>query len=96
MCDYTEFVLLATHSYLLRTFYLLQCCSFPAQYQMHTAGKFSPQFFPKLVGIQLLFSKTITAASLWVHLLSINLFTARTAYVQGGRCSSTCNMSVFV
>ena len=60
------------------------------------AGKFSPQFFPKLVGIQLLFSKTVTAASLWVHLLSINLFTARTAYVQGASCSSTATCSICV
>ncbi|KAL3137037.1 hypothetical protein ABBQ32_006624 [Trebouxia sp. C0010 RCD-2024] len=55
----------------------------PGSLQAGLAGKFSPQFFPKLVGIQLLFSKTITAASLWVHLLSINLFAARTAYIQG-------------
>ena len=50
---------------------------------MLAAGKFNPQFFPKLEGIQFLFSQTITAASLWVHLLSINLFAARTAYLQG-------------
>ena len=49
-----------------------------------TAGKFNAQLFPKLEGIQLLFSKIITAATLWVHLLSINLFTARTAYLQSG------------
>ncbi len=50
---------------------------------MLAAGKFNPQFFPKLEGIQFLFSQMITAASLWVHLLSINLFAARTAYLQG-------------
>ncbi len=50
---------------------------------MLAAGKFNPQFVPKLEGIQFLFSQTITAASLWVHLLSINLFAARTAYLQG-------------
>ncbi|EIE24380.1 hypothetical protein COCSUDRAFT_83684 [Coccomyxa subellipsoidea C-169] len=44
---------------------------------------FNPQFFPKLEGIMGLFSRTITAASLWVHLLSINLYAARTAYLQG-------------
>ncbi|KAK9906409.1 hypothetical protein WJX75_001410 [Coccomyxa subellipsoidea] len=30
-----------------------------------------------------LFSRTVTAASLWVHLLSINLYAARSAYLQG-------------
>lgn len=48
-----------------------------------TAGSFEPQFFPKLQGIQQLFAQTITAASLWVHLLSINLFAARAAYLHG-------------
>lgn len=50
---------------------------------MLAAGNFNPQFMPKLEGIQFLFSQTITAASLWVHILSINLFAARTAYLQG-------------
>ncbi|KAL0018452.1 hypothetical protein WJX77_012398 [Trebouxia sp. C0004] len=50
---------------------------------MLAIGKFNPQFFPKLEGIQFLFSQTVTAASLWVHLLAINLFAARTAYLQG-------------
>ena len=31
----------------------------------------------------LLFSRVVTAASLWVHLLAINLYAARTAYLQG-------------
>jgi hypothetical protein len=47
------------------------------------AGGFSPQFLPKLHGIMLLFSRTITATSLLVHLLVINLFAARTLYLQG-------------
>ena len=51
------------------------------------AGKFSPQFFPKLEGIQVLFAQATTAASLWVHLLSINMFAARTAYLQGALLS---------
>lgn len=55
----------------------------PGSLQAGLAGSFNPQFFPKLEGIQFLFSQTVTAASLWVHLLSINLFTARTAYLQG-------------
>ncbi|BDA46127.1 probable protein ABA DEFICIENT 4, chloroplastic [Coccomyxa sp. Obi] len=46
-------------------------------------GGFNPQFIPKLQGIMSLFSRMVTAASLWVHLLSINLFAARSAYLQG-------------
>lgn len=37
----------------------------------------SVQFVPKLEGIVQLFSRNVTAASLWIHLLSINLFAAR-------------------
>ncbi|KAL0054143.1 hypothetical protein WJX82_004470 [Trebouxia sp. C0006] len=55
----------------------------PGSLRAGLTGKFNPQFVPKLEGIQFLFSQTITAASLWVHLLSINLFAARTAYLQG-------------
>jgi hypothetical protein len=47
-------------------------------------GGFNPQFFPKLSGIAALFSRTLTAASLWLHLLAVNLFAARTAYLEGG------------
>ena len=46
-------------------------------------GGFSPQFFPKLEGIMSLFSRGVTAASLWVHLLAINLFSARTILREG-------------
>ena len=35
-----------------------------------------------------LFSRTITATSLLVHLLVINLFAARTLYLQGAHASS--------
>ena len=31
----------------------------------------------------LLFSRVVTAASLWVHILAINLYAARSAYLQG-------------
>lgn len=55
----------------------------PVAEPLHAVGKFSPQFFPKLQGIQQLFAQVITAASLWVHLLSVNLFAARHAYLQG-------------
>ncbi len=60
------------------------------------SGGFNPQFFPKLEGIMGLFSRTITAASLWVHLLSINLYAARTAYLQGGHPDSPASTKVDV
>lgn len=44
---------------------------------------FNPQFFPELRGIMALFSRVPTAASLWVHLLAINLFAARKSYLEG-------------
>ncbi|KAK9842571.1 hypothetical protein WJX81_006808 [Elliptochloris bilobata] len=46
-------------------------------------GGFSPQFLPSLSGIQLLFSRVVTAASLWVHIMAINLYAARAVYLQG-------------
>ena len=49
-------------------------------------GGFKPQFFPNLQGIMRLFSRPITAASLLVHLLSINLFVARSLYLAGAIC----------
>eukprot|EP00873_Tetraselmis_striata_P005178 jgi/Tetstr1/425442/TSEL_015889.t1 len=42
-----------------------------------------PQFFPSLDGISQLFSRSLTAASLWLHLLSINLFAARHVFLDG-------------
>jgi hypothetical protein len=45
---------------------------------------FSPQFFPKLTGIMTLFSRSATAASLWVHILAVNMFVARSVYVGAG------------
>ncbi len=42
------------------------------------------QFVPQLVGIVRLFSRVPTAASLWLHLLSINLFAARWIMFDGG------------
>eukprot|EP00191_Tetraselmis_sp_GSL018_P008785 CAMPEP_0177603860 /NCGR_PEP_ID=MMETSP0419_2-20121207/15769_1 /TAXON_ID=582737 /ORGANISM="Tetraselmis sp., Strain GSL018" /LENGTH=149 /DNA_ID=CAMNT_0019097723 /DNA_START=325 /DNA_END=774 /DNA_ORIENTATION=- len=44
-----------------------------------------PQFLPQLSGIAELFSRTMTAASLWLHLLSINLFAARHIFLDGCR-----------
>lgn len=48
-------------------------------------GGFNPQFFPKLSGIVALFSRVPTAASLWVHLLAVDLFAARAVYFDGKR-----------
>lgn len=53
------------------------------------AGGFRPQFLPSLSGISLLFSRTVTTASLWVHILAINLFAARAAYLQGEAAPTT-------
>jgi len=53
------------------------------------AGGINPQFLPSLSGIMLLFSRLVTAASLWVHILAINLFAARAAYLQGAQASFT-------
>lgn len=51
--------------------------------ELSCVGGFNPQFFPRLEGIMNLFSRTVTAASLLVHLLVINLFAARSAYLEG-------------
>eukprot|EP00891_Asterochloris_glomerata_P007487 jgi/Astpho2/7487/e_gw1.00114.155.1_t len=56
----------------------------PDMLQLMMPGSgFRPQFFPSLEGIATLFSRVTTAASLWVHLLAINLFAARSAYLEG-------------
>lgn len=47
------------------------------------AGGFKPQFIPSLSGVATLFSRLTTAASLWVHLLFINLFAARHVFREG-------------
>ncbi|KAI3429270.1 hypothetical protein D9Q98_005367 [Chlorella vulgaris] len=43
----------------------------------------SPQFMPSIAGICTLFSRWLNAASLWVHLLAVNLFAAREMYLEG-------------
>ncbi|GFH16767.1 uncharacterized protein HaLaN_13258, partial [Haematococcus lacustris] len=43
---------------------------------------FKPQFFPRLPAITQLFSQPATAASLVVHVLSINLFLGRQIYLE--------------
>ena len=40
---------------------------------------------PSLAGICTLFSRWATAASLWVHLLAVNMFAAREMYLEGER-----------
>jgi Domain of unknown function (DUF4281) len=44
-----------------------------------------PQWIPKLAGISQLFSRHATAASLWVHLLAINMFAARWIMFDGAQ-----------
>jgi len=44
---------------------------------------FNPQFFPKLAGVATLFSRVPTAASLWIHLLAIDVFAARAIVLDG-------------
>ncbi|KAK9867083.1 hypothetical protein WJX84_008592 [Apatococcus fuscideae] len=48
------------------------------------SGGLKPQFLPKISGVQELFSRHITAASLMVHLSCINLFAARSILLKGG------------
>lgn len=55
----------------------------PGSLQAGLVGGFSPQFFPTLDSIATLFSRPATAASFLVHLLYINLFMARTLYMDG-------------
>jgi hypothetical protein len=38
---------------------------------------------PSIAGICTLFSRWLNAASLWVHLLAVNLFAAREMYLEG-------------
>ena len=45
-------------------------------------GRFNPQFCPALTGVAELFSRPATAASVWVHLLVINLFAARSIWAR--------------
>lgn len=47
-----------------------------------SGGKWNPQFFPALAGVAELFSRPATALSVWVHLLVINLFAARSIWAR--------------
>eukprot|EP00884_Botryococcus_braunii_P021381 jgi/Botrbrau1/7927/Bobra.9_2s0091.2 len=55
----------------------------PGSLKAGFSGGFKPQFMPSIAGISTLFSRILTAASLWVHILAINLFAARTVYMEG-------------
>jgi hypothetical protein len=55
----------------------------PGSWAEGFSGGFKPQFFPELPGISALFSRAATAASLWVHLLAVNLFAARAFFLDG-------------
>jgi hypothetical protein len=55
----------------------------PGSFAEGVKGGWNPQFFPQLAGIVALFSRAPTAASLWVHLLAINLFAARAVFFDG-------------
>ena len=59
------------------------------------AGGFKPQFLPALDGISTLFSRLTTAASLWVHLVAINLFAGCKTYIEGGTSSQRCAGCLF-
>ncbi|CAL5227858.1 g10892 [Coccomyxa viridis] len=73
------YAFLLAHSWQADTLKLI----LPGSLQEGFSGGFNPQFFPKLEGIMSLFSRGVTAASLWVHLLAINLFSARTILREG-------------
>lgn len=55
----------------------------PGSWEAGLSRGWNPQFLPSLPGICTLFSRVTTAASLWVHLLAVNLFAARSAYLEG-------------
>lgn len=66
----------------------------PGSFHEGLKGGFNPQFFPELQGIIQLFSRSMTAASLWVHLLAVNLFAARTVYKQGPSASFKVRLAI--
>ncbi len=55
----------------------------PGSLAVGLAGGWAPQFIPQLAGVAALFARPATAASLWVHLLAVNLFAARAIYLDG-------------
>jgi len=59
-------------------------------------GGFNPQFFPKLSGIQALFSRPATAASWLAHITAVNAFLGRTIYLDGIATSTPTALSLLV
>ena len=57
-------------------------------------GRLTPQWIPKLAGISQLFSRHATAASLWVHLLAINMFAARWIMFDGAKLPLLLGMQI--
>lgn len=70
--------LIAVYMYLLAKSYEPDMISLilPGSLKDGFSNGFNPQFFPKIQGIATLFSRVTTTASLWVHLLCINIFAA--------------------
>ena len=70
--------LIAVYMYLLIQSYEPDMVSLilPGSLKDGFSNGFNPQFFPKIQGIATLFSRVTTTASLWVHLLCINIFAA--------------------
>lgn len=57
----------------------------PGSLKEGLSSGFNPQFFPTITGIATLFSRTATTASLWVHVLCVNIFAAHTLLWKGVR-----------
>ena len=55
----------------------------PGSLKEGLSSGFNPQFFPNITGIATLFSRTATTASLWIHVLCINVFAAHTLMWKG-------------
>ncbi|KAK9806537.1 hypothetical protein WJX73_008503 [Symbiochloris irregularis] len=54
----------------------------PGSLKEGLSGGFKLQFLPSLQGISSLFSRATTAASLWLHLICINMFMGRSIYME--------------
>jgi hypothetical protein len=63
------------------------CAHLPPTPAVCCAGGFNPQFFPTLESVQTLFGRPFTAASFLLHVLAINLISARSAFIDGALSS---------
>ena len=77
--------LIAIYSFLLVQSYEPDMMSLilPGNLKDGFSNGFNPQFFPKIQGIATLFSRATTTASLWVHLLCVNIFSAHALLWKG-------------